>query len=180
MLTQAFLQEPLDFFFVCLCLSINNMCVCCCLREHPVFFFFFALPRTRPSEDCFCCGLLRYRSLQGPCYETEKLELKLKKDVDVLVLWFIPPQEQSTRTSRSICADRSPGLVSGCWAGTRPGSLWVRRRVRRLVWRWAWNPVIFSSLTHYTTHCVHLTLDLWPLSEWWLWLLPCLFGCLLK
>lgn len=36
-------------------------------------------------------------------------------------LWT--PQEQSTRTSRSTCADRSPGSVSGSWAGTRPGSL---------------------------------------------------------
>lgn len=63
-------------------------------------------------------------------------------------------QERSTRTSRCTCAGRSPALVSGCWAGTRQGSLWVRRRVRRLVWRWAWNPVIFSSLTHYT-HTVY-------------------------
>lgn len=77
---------------------------------------------------------------------TATLELRILSGQDFNYFPLVLPQEESTRTSRSTCADRSPGSVSGCWAGMRRGSLWVRRRVRRLVWQWAWNPVIFSSL----------------------------------
>lgn len=51
------------------------------------------------------------------------LELRTLSGQDFNYFPLVLPQEESTRTSRSTCADRSPGSVSGCWAGMRRGSL---------------------------------------------------------